>query len=316
MDISFVIPCYCSEKNIDNVINKIYRAMKQRPNKSFEIILVNDNSRDNTWKKIQELTELHKEIIGINFSYNFGQHNALMAGFRAASGELIMTSDDDGQTPVERIWDFEEKINEGYDVVCSKYVERRRKGLKRKIGTFLNEYMLQHMLGKPKDVYMAAFFMARKFVIKEMCRYEQAYPYIAGLILRSTKNIGNIEMVQENRASGSSGYNFAKLIKLWINGFTSFSIKPLRFFIKMGFAVAIIGCILGLYIIIKKIIFPTTVLLGYTSMISVMCILGGLNLSVLGMVGEYIGRIYMCSNAQPQYVIRNYARNGAEKDGL
>lgn len=311
-----MIPCYCSESNINSVINKIYGSMNQKPEKTFEIILVNDNSLDGTWKKILELTKEHKEIKGINFSNNFGQHNALMAGFKCSSGKLVVTSDDDGQTPIEKVWEFEEKINAGFDVVCAKYVERRRKGVSRKIGTFMNEYMLRKMLGKPSNVSMTAFFMAKRFVIDEICRYEQAYPYIAGLLLRTTKNIANIEMVQEERMSGSSGYSLRKLLRLWVNGFTSFSIKPLRFFVKLGFSVSFIGFIVGASVILRKIFNPSMVVAGYTSMIAVMCILGGFNLAVVGMVGEYVGRIYMCSNSQPQFVVKNYAIGGEEKDEL
>lgn len=316
MDISFVIPCYCSEKNIEAVINRIYATMQVKPEKSFEIILVNDNSHDGTWKKIVSLSEDHKEIVGINLSNNFGQHNALMAGFKASSGGLIMTSDDDGQTPVERIWEFKKKIDEGFDVVCAKYVDRKRSGFSRKLGTFMNEYMLEKLLGKPKSVSMAAFFMAKRFVINEVCKYENAFPYMAGLILRTTKNIGNVEMVQEERMSGSSGYSLRKLLKLWVNGFTTFSIKPLRFFVKVGFVVSIIGIAIGIWAIIKKFIYADTVVVGYTSLLSGMFILGGLNLMVMGMVGEYIGRIYMCTNSQPQFVIKNYAVEGEEKDEL
>ena len=316
IDISFVIPCYCSEKNIDGVIQKIYQAVEQRPDVTYEIILVNDHSGDRTWEKILELSEAHEEIIGVNLSKNFGQHNALMAGFRTARGNLIMTSDDDGQTPVERVWDFEKKMEEGYDVVCARYVDRKRKGLGRGLGTAMNEYLLKHLLGKPKDVALASFFMAKRFVIDEICRYEQAYPYIAGLLLRTTGNIGNIELVQEKRASGKSGYNLKKLLKLWVNGFTNFSVKPLRFFVKLGFAIAFLGVMIGLVAVVKKLLNPTFILAGYTSLIALMCVLGGMNLAVIGAVGEYIGRIYMCINHQPQYVVKNYALGGYEANEL
>ena len=316
MDISFVIPCYCSEKNIDIVIGKIYQAMNIKEDTSFEIILVNDHSSDNTWRKILELSENHKEIVGLNFSKNFGQHNALMAGFRVAKGELIMTSDDDGQTPVERVWDFKDKIDEGYDVVCAKYTKRLRKEFSRWLGTFLNEYMLKGLLDKPDDVELASFFMARRFVIDEICRYEQAFPYMAGLLLRTTRNIGNIELVQDTRASGASGYNLRKLLELWVNGFTSFSVEPLRLFTKLGFLMTVLGGILVIVAVVQKLIYRINVLPGYTSIISLMCIIGGVNLSVVGMVGEYIGRMFMCLNHQPQYVVKNYAHRGSESSEL
>ncbi len=316
IDISIVIPCYCAEKNIDIVIDKIYQAMKLRPDIVFEIILVNDNSKDGTWYKIKELSEIHSEIVGINFSKNFGQHNALMAGFKASNGTLIMTSDDDGQTPIDKIWDFMDKINEGYDVVCAKYIARERKGISRKLGSYINERTQQKLLDKPKNIALASFFMAKRFVIEEICKYEQPFPYLAGLLLRTTQNISNIELIQEQRASGKSGYNLKKLIRLWVNGFTSFSVKPLHFFIKLGFGVSTLGGILAIYAIIKKIIYEAYVLSGYTSMVAIICLIGGMNLMVLGVVGEYIGRIYMCINNYPQYVIKSVVKGGHELNEL
>lgn len=316
IDISIVIPCYCAEKNINIVIDKIYQAMNSRPDTKFEIILINDNSKDGTWHKIKELAEIHQEIIGINFSKNFGQHSALMAGFKMAKGEFIMTSDDDGQTPIEKIWEFMEKINEGYDVVCAKYIARERKGVSRKLGSYINEYTQQKLLGKPKGVALASFFMAKRFVIDEICKYEQPFPYLAGLLLRTTQNISNIELVQEQRLSGKSGYSIKKLIRLWLNGFTSFSIKPLRFFIKIGFGVSALGCILAMYAIIKKMLYEAYILSGYTSMVAIICIIGGMNLMVLGAIGEYIGRIYMCINNHPQYVIKSIVKGGHELNEL
>ena len=152
MDISFVIPCYCSEKNLESVINEIHVAMAQREDFEYEIILVNDNSKDNTEGLIKQLAEKDQRILGINFSKNFGQPGALMAGFRAAKGNYIMTSDDDGQTPVGKVWEFYEKIQEGYDIVCARYTETAQKSMIRRFGTKVNEFMLYHMIEKPKDI--------------------------------------------------------------------------------------------------------------------------------------------------------------------
>lgn len=303
MDISFVIPCYCSEKNLEGVIAEIKCAMKQKPEFEYEIILVNDNSRDQTKKLIERLAKEDSRIFGIDFARNFGQPAALMAGFRAAKGEYIMTSDDDGQTPVERVWEFYDKIQEGYDVVCAKYTERAQKSLFRRLGTKANEFMLYYMINKPKEVGLASFFMAKRFVIDEIIRYENPYPYIAGLLLRATQKIGNVELEQRERKTGSSGYTMKKLLNLWVNGFTAFSLKPLRIATALGFISAAGGFLTLMFILIRKIFVPT-IQAGYTSQIGFLLVMSGVILFVLGIIGEYVGRIYMCINNEPQYVIR------------
>ncbi|RHR31843.1 glycosyltransferase [Clostridium sp. AF19-22AC] len=313
MDISFVIPCYCSEKNLESVITEIHGAMERRKGFEYEIILVNDNSRDNTEGLIKKLASEDSRILGINFSKNFGQPSALMAGFRASTGEYVMTSDDDGQTPVEMVWDFYDKIQEGFDIVCAKYTERAQKSKFRRFGTRVNEFMLYHMIQKPKNVGVASFFMAKKFVIEEMIRYDNPYPYIAGLLLRSSSRIGNLEMQQRSRITGHSGYTLKKLVNLWVNGFTAFSLKPLRIGTALGFVSAFIGFVILIVILIRKILVPT-VQAGYTSQIGVTLLMGGLILCVLGIIGEYVGRIYMCINKEPQYIIRNTTREGTGED--
>ena len=308
MKISFVIPCYCSEKTLGSVVNEIQKTMKKRDEYEYEIILVNDNSKDNTESIINSLVNENDNIIGISFARNFGQPNALMAGFRVANGDLIMTSDDDGQTPVGLFWEFLDKMNEGFDVVCAKYLRRPQKSLVRRLGTKLNESMMYHMINKPKEIGLSSFFLAKKFVIDEIVKYQNPYPYIAGLLLRTTRNIGNLEIQQRERISGKSGYNFSKLFKLWINGFTSFSLKPLRVGIALGFTSGIVGVLVAIYTLIRKIVIPT-IQIGYTSQISITLILGGFILCVLGIIGEYIGRIYMCINGEPQYVIKSVFLN-------
>lgn len=307
MDISFVIPCYCSEKNLEFVIEEIRGAMKQRESFQYEIILVNDNSKDGTWGLIQRLAKEDPHIVGVNFSKNFGQPSALLAGFKLAKGDYIMTSDDDGQSPVEKVWEFYEKMKEGYDVVCAKFTERKRRTLFRKFGSSVNNFMMQRMLDKPKDTMLSSFFMAKRFIIQEMIKYENPYPYIAGLISRTTDKIGNIEMEQRVRRAGSSGYSFKKLIHLWINGFTAFSIKPLRVSSTLGIVSAVVGFVMAIFVVIRKILVPT-IAVGYTSNLAVILVLGGLILMVLGMIGEYVGRIYMCINKMPQYVIESIVK--------
>ena len=163
------------------------------------------------------------------------------------------------------------------------------------------------MIDKPKEIGLSSFFMAKRFVVKEMVKYQNPYPYIAGLLLRTSGKIGNVHLKQRERATGKSGYNFKKLLKLWINGFTAFSIKPLRVGSALGFISSVCGVLLGIISLIRKLIIPT-IQVGYTSQMAVTLFLGGLILGVLGIIGEYTGRIYMCINNQPQYVIESIVK--------
>ena len=311
MKISFVIPCYNSSNNIRGVLNEIRDAMGERQEVAYEIVLVNDCSKDNTADVIKKFAREDKHVIAIDLAKNAGQPNALLAGFNHVSGDYIMTSDDDGQTPVGRVFDFLAEINKGYDVVCARYTERNQPSLFRRMGTRLNTKMSDWLIEKPKGTYMASFFMAKRYIIDEMIRYQQPYPYIAGLILRTTQNIGNLDMEQRERNSGSSGYNLGKLLKLWINGFTAFSIKPLRIAASLGVGFGVAGFVLAIITIIRKLLIAN-IQVGWSSLISVNLIVGGIILIFMGLIGEYIGRIYMCINETPQNVVKEVVQYETE----
>lgn len=303
--LSYVIPCYGSEHTIEMVIGQIRDLMKEHNEYEYEVVLVNDNSPDGVWKVIQKLSEEDKKIKGISLLRNFGQHGALMAGYNACSGDVVITMDDDGQTPVNQTFFLVDELEKGFDVVYARYAERKD-NLFRKMGTSLNNKMSQVLLGKPKNLKLTSFFVARKQVIREICNYKNAFPYIWGLVLRTTKNITNVTIEHSTRIEGESGYTLGKLLSLWMNGFTAFSVKPLRVSAGAGVVFAGIGVIATIYTIVNKIIHPE-IAAGYSSMMSVILIIGGLLLLSLGLIGEYIGRIYMCINVTPQYIVRETA---------
>lgn len=304
MKISFVIPCYNSSKNIGVVIGEIEDTVRTRAEYDYEIILVNDYSKDNTAEIINSFAKNNKKIKAISLAKNFGQPSALLAGFSYVTGDYIITSDDDGQTPVCQIFEFIDKLEEeNYDIVCAKYTEREQQSSFRKFGTLINQRMSDWLIKKPKDVYVSAFMCARPFVIKEVLKYKHSYPYMAGLLLRTTQNIGNVEVKQRARHAGSSNYNLKKLFYLWLNGFTAFSIKPLRISVAVGICFSGCGFLLALITIFRKIM-GAQIQAGWSSIVAIMLIVGGMTLLFLGIIGEYIGRIYMCINEAPQYVIR------------
>ena len=308
MKVSFVIPCYRSEKTLEIVVNEIKNKMQQLTEHTYEIILVNDCSPDGTLGVIRKLCADNDNIIGIDHAKNFGQHAALMAGFSFVSGDVVVCLDDDGQTPADEVDKLLAKIDEGYDVVYAEYKHKQHSGF-RNFGSWVNKKMTETMLNKPKELYISSYFAAKRFIVDEMLNYKGAYPYVIGLVLRSTKSICNVEVNHRERMVGESGYSMRKLFALWMNGFTSFSILPLRFASYGGSVIAFLGFVYAIIVIIRKLIDPTR-MLGWSSTISVLLILGGIILLVLGLIGEYVGRMYINMNNSPQYVIRSVIGHG------
>lgn len=300
--VSFVIPCYRSEKTIGRVVEELDGAMRKLPEYTYEIVLVNDSSPDDTFEVIRGLCAQRKDICGVNLARNFGQHAALMAGFRRTRGEIVVCLDDDGQTPADEVGKLLAGIEEGYDVVYAKYAHKQHSGF-RNFGSKVNELMTRVMLGKPKELYLSSYFAARRFVVDEIVRYTNPYPYVIGLVLRTTKNIANVEVAHREREEGVSGYTLGKLLGLWFNGFTAFSIKPLRIATAVGCLTACCGFLYGIYTVIKKFINPI-VPIGFSAMMAALVFIGGMIMLMLGLIGEYIGRIYISLNNSPQYVIK------------
>lgn len=299
--ISFVIPCYNSSKTIESVVNEIVTTVTKRDDE-YEIILVNDCSTDDVWNVIKKLRKDNRRIKGICFAKNFGQHSALMAGYNKASGDIVVSLDDDGQTPADEVYSLIDKLNEGYDVVYASY-DHKQHSSARNLGTKLNNMMCEKLLGKPKGLTITSYFVAKRFVIDEIKKYSNSYAYVPGLVLRTTNSIASVPVNHRAREEGKSGYSFTKLIALWMNGFTAFSVKPLRISTFIGMMTAVIGFIYCIFILVNKIINPK-VPIGWTSTIGVMLLIGGMILFVLGMIGEYLGRAYISLNNSPQYVIK------------
>ena len=300
--ISFVIPCYRSEHTLPYVIAEIEQKMKEMTQYEYDVVLINDCSPDNTLEVVRGLCETHENIKGISFSKNFGQHAALMAGLRHSDGDYVVCLDDDGQTPADEVDKLIGKLEEGYDAVYAKYDHKQHSAF-RNLGSKVNELMTRMMLNKPKELYISSYFAVRRFVVEDMIRYGNSYPYVIGLVLRATKNITNVEVQHREREEGTSGYTLKKLLGLWFNGFTAFSVKPLRIATAIGCGCAGIGFLYGMYTIVKRLVNPA-VPMGFSALMSAIVFFGGMVMILLGMIGEYIGRIYISLNNSPQYVIR------------
>jgi len=303
--VSFVIPCYRSEKTISSVVDEISSTMKELPQYSYEIVLVNDCSPDGTFDVLRALKERDSHIAAVDLAKNFGQHAALMCGLRHSRGDYVICLDDDGQTPACEAEKLLNRLDEGYDVVYASYDDKKQENGFRRLGSNVNRLMTEIMLSKPRELELTSFFAAKRFIVNEMLRYEHCYPYVMGLVLRSTKRICNVSVHHRARKEGRSGYTLSKLLGLWMNGFTSFSVKPLRIATYTGMTIALLGFI---YIIIIVFRFFTEhqAPLGWSSTTALLLFVGGIILIMLGLVGEYVGRVFMCVNATPQYVEREY----------
>lgn len=304
MKYSFVIPCYNSENTITIVVDEIMQTMKQLGFESdiYEIILVNDYSKDNTKQIIMKLSNLYTCVKYISLSKNYGQEAACLAGYRHAAGEFIINMDDDGQTPPKEVGKLISKIDEGYDVVYAHYPNKHHSNF-RNFGSRLNDLMSEKLIGKPKGIYLGTYNIMRRFVIEEIIKYENPYPYIRGLVLQITRNIVNVDVDHNDRLAGESNYTLKTLLKIWMNGFTAFSIVPLRISIVLGLLASLFSFILIIYAVVAKINNPTSEL-GWASTVSIISFFAGVILIVLGMIGEYLGRVYICINKTPQYVER------------
>lgn len=310
--LSFVIPCYRSADSISQVVHEIIKTVESDARFEYEIICINDCSPDNTYQVLKQLSQENLKIKVIDLSRNFGQHSALMAGFNHVTGDIIVCLDDDGQNPPSEMFKLIDKLDEGYDLVSAKY-SKKKHSLFRKIGTKISFAMSSYLVGKPKDIDLNSYYVFKRYVLDEVIKYDNPYPFVHGLILRVTRNMANVEIDHKERQSGSSGYNLKKLFGLWMNGFTAFSEKPLRIASIIGCLCAGLGFLYGMIIIIRK-LFNPEILVGYSSMMAVILFLCGMLMLFLGLLGEYIGRIYISINNAPQYAIRETINISEKED--
>lgn len=308
---SIVIPCYKSAETIETVVNETVKEMERMGRSDYEFVLVNDCSPDEgaTIRKLKEIASKRKYVKVVDLAKNSGQHNAMMAGLRAASGDVYVSMDDDMQTRPSELRKMFIAFDEGYDVVYGAYPEKKE-SLFRRFGSWINKICAVIFLGRPKNLRTSSFWIVRKYVRDSIISYDGAHSYLLGLILRSTSNITQVEVEHFEREVGVSGYTFRELLKLWSN-IIGFTVKPLRLAMQSGMFMAVISMIFAVAIIIKKIVHPS-IASGWSSIIVAIFFSLGVELFFIGMIGEYIGRTYMHINKEPQYVIK--ARYNFDED--
>lgn len=312
---SIVIPCYKSAETIEAVVIETSKEMNIMGRNDYEFVLVNDCSPDQgaTINKLKDLASQKPYVKVIDLAKNSGQHNAMMAGLRAASGDVFISMDDDMQIRPSELHKMLEVFDQGYDVVYGAYPEKKE-SLFRLLGSWVNKMCAVVFLDKPKTLRTSSFWIVRKYVRDSIISYEGAHTYLLGLILRSTSNITQVEVAHFEREIGSSGYTFKALLRLWSN-IIGFTVKPLRLAMTGGMVISSGSIVFALITLIRKLINPV-IQPGWTSIIIAIFFSLGIELFFIGLIGEYIGRTYMHINKEPQYIVKETINfdDKAEKD--
>lgn len=300
---SVIIPCYKSDQTIEHVVDMTREEMVRLGREKVEFVLVNDCSPDGgkTIAKLRGMAEKHKDVKVIDLAKNSGQHNALMAALRHADGDVIIGMDDDGQTHPSQLGKLFEALDEGYDLVYGYYPDKKHNWF-RNLGSRFNDLTVNAMIKKPKDVRTSSYFLVRKFVRDYSIQYTGSYTYLLGLFMRCTQNIKSVPIRHFEREVGESNYTLKQLIRLW-SSIIGFSVIPLRVASIAGFFFAGVGILAAVVVVIMKLVIPD-MSMGWPSLMCAISFFFGLNFMFLGMIGEYLGRMFLGMNREPQYVIR------------
>jgi len=304
--LSFVVPLYNSAATIEALVRDIE---SQPVEGGHEIVLVNDGSADATSDVCRGLIRTARvPIVYIEHARNFGEHNAVLTGWRHARGTYVVNLDDDGQNPPSeavRLWQHA-KAN-GFDVVFGHY-EVKQHSPWRNAGSWFTNRMTDWALDKPTGFYLSSFRCVSAFVTKQVTDYNGPYPYLDGLLLQITQRIGSINVRHEARQAGTSGYTLRRLIRLWLSAWLNFSLLPLRVATLLGLLTAVAGLaafigVVWLWLIDRG---PAY---GWGWVMATVLVFSGTQLVILGLIGEYIGRMFLTVNQRPQAIVRSVSRS-------
>lgn len=306
--LSIVIPVYNGARSIERLVHEL--AALRIPG-GVELVLVNDGSADDSWEVIRRLHgAAPMPIIAIDLARNFGEHNAVMAGYAAASGAFIINIDDDFQNPpseVAKLYEYAMAHPE-LDVVYTRY-EQKHHSWFRNLGSRFNDAVARFMIDKPKGLYLSSFRCISRFLCDRVLAYSGPYPYIDGLILENTRRIGRLTVQHSPRTEGASGYTLRKLVRHWLMMFVNFSVMPLRISSIIGALFSIVGFGMAVYAVVEHFLHDTPQ--GWASIVSVVLVFAGIQLLTLGLIGEYLGRLFLMQRGKPQYAVRTELRPGS-----
>jgi glycosyltransferase involved in cell wall biosynthesis len=311
-ELSLVIPVYNGSRTIGPLVEQIVKIFAST---SFEVVLVNDGSQDESEKTCVDLVaKFPRNVTFVQLSRNFGEHNAVLAGFSHSRGRYIAVLDDDGQNPPEEIIRMLDELKrKNYDVVYGHYIQKQHSWF-RNFGSWFNDRIATFMLHKPRELYLSSFKVMNRFLADEITKYRGPYPYADGLIYRVTRNIGQIPVEHRRNVGSPSRYTFRRLVRLWLNMFLNFSIKPLRISIYVGLLTSCLSIVALIAILIDRLWITPNVTLGIPTVLGTIVLLAGIQLMILGLVGEYLGRLYLDQTGTPQYVVRYLKRANSRDD--
>ncbi len=306
--LSFVIPLYHSAGTIRPLVKEIAELQIEG---GHELVLVNDGSRDDTGAVCREfLREARIPVTLVTHARNFGEHNAVLTGYRHARGAHLVNLDDDGQNPpaeAVRLWRHARE--QGLDAVYGRYAQKEHSWF-RNFGSWLTNRITDWVLDKPRGFYLSSFRCVSALVAREVAAHAAPFPYIDGLILQVTQNIGALEVRHAGRQAGRSGYTPRRLLRLWLSTFVNFSVMPLRLATLLGLLMAGAG-VAGLGIVFYWRIKGVGPEAGWGLLMGALLVFSGAQLVMLGLIGEYIGRMFLTVNGRPQSVVRAVDRGGA-----
>jgi undecaprenyl-phosphate 4-deoxy-4-formamido-L-arabinose transferase len=303
--LSIVIPVYNGADSIGELVAAL--ELLDIPG-GHEIVLVVDGSPDNSLAVCQELVARAKvPITLVDHARNYGEHNAVMTGLRHTRGAHVINMDDDLQNPPEEVVRLLDHARQtGADVVYTYYDEKQHAGW-RNLGSRFTNWVASFVLDKPKDLYLSSFRCMSAFLVREITRYDGPFPYVDGLILQVTQRIDRLSVRHLPRAVGRSNYTLRRLLRLWMSMFVNFSVMPLRISTLTGFALSVIGGVGAAATVIDAIFIAEPP--GWASLMVVLMLLSGVQLMILGIVGEYLGRLYLTANRKPQSVVRSVTQS-------
>ena len=306
---SVIIPCYKSDQTIRKVVELTMAEFEKMGRTEYEFVLVDDYSPDGG-KTVAVLRELVKDyacVRVVELAKNSGQHNAVMAGLNFAKGDILIAMDDDMQTHPSQLPIILAELDKGYDIVYGYYPQKKHSKF-RNFGSYINYLTVRLLLNKPKELKTSSFWAIKKFVRDYAIQYPSAYTHLQGVFLRITRNISSVPIQHFEREVGTSNYTLKKLIQLWSN-IIGFSVVPLRLAMYFGYFFAGIGFLGAIAVVIRKIVRPVTYI-GWPSMMVCICFFSGIILVFMGLIGEYIGRLFLGMNNNPQFVVRQIDEHG------